>query len=332
MRCITGHRRGAALAAFLALCLLAAAAPRTSSLEVRRDERLFVIAPHPDDETLGAGGLIARVLGTGGTARVILVTAGDGYVQAVATETGRPRPDSAEFVAYGQRRIAEARCAVHALGGPRLQLLGFPDGGLTDLLSAHWLRRHPARSATTGADRPPYPEALHQGIEYDGADLRAELVQLMREGQPTIIALPDPLDRHPDHRAAALFTLLALQDWMSEGHRLPRLVAYLVHWPDWPPGWDDKNAPSSARRRRLDLPADLRERGLERVVLALDDRQIESKFAALTCYKTQQHMMGPVLSAFVRRTEPFTLLTEAVVQDADEEVARQLGAPPPDTR
>ena len=55
-------------------------------------ERLLVIAPHPDDETLGAGGLIQRVLERGGTVRVVLVTAGDGYVEAVVHETGLPRP------------------------------------------------------------------------------------------------------------------------------------------------------------------------------------------------------------------------------------------------
>ena len=40
------------------------------SVSVERGERLLVIAPHPDDETLGAGGLIQRVLSAHGTVRV----------------------------------------------------------------------------------------------------------------------------------------------------------------------------------------------------------------------------------------------------------------------
>jgi len=102
------------------------------SVSVERGERLLVIAPHPDDETLGAGGLIQRVLSAHGTVRVVLVTAGDGYVEAVRYETGRLRPRAPVYVAYGERRLREARAAGRKLGGDRVRLglLGFPDGGL----------------------------------------------------------------------------------------------------------------------------------------------------------------------------------------------------------
>lgn len=69
-------------------------------------ERLLVVAPHPDDETLAAGGLIQRVLMRGGAVRVVLVTAGDGYIEAVSHETGRPRPRPAEYLgAYAKRAL-----------------------------------------------------------------------------------------------------------------------------------------------------------------------------------------------------------------------------------
>jgi hypothetical protein len=41
--------------------------------------RLLVVAPHPDDETLGAGGLIQRVRHAGGAVKVVFMTNGDGY-------------------------------------------------------------------------------------------------------------------------------------------------------------------------------------------------------------------------------------------------------------
>src|SRR5262245_30545649 len=182
---------GAALVAAISLVFVAASPPAPAYLEVHKDERLFVIAPHPDDATLGAGGLIQQVLGRGGTARDVLVTAGDGYVAAVAHEVGARRPCPAEYVAYGEQRIREARAALREFGGPaRLQLLGFPDGGIERLLHAHWQRTHPERSPTTGAEHPPYRTALHPSVAYDGADFEAELVQLLREGQPTLVALP----------------------------------------------------------------------------------------------------------------------------------------------
>ncbi len=40
-------------------------------------QRLLVVAPHPDDETAGAGGLIARVKDAGGKAWVMVLSTGD---------------------------------------------------------------------------------------------------------------------------------------------------------------------------------------------------------------------------------------------------------------
>jgi len=285
-------------------------------LDVGTSERLLVVAPHPDDETLAAGGLVQRVLARDGTARVVLVTAGDGYVEAVQAETGALRPRPEDFVAYGERRLGEARAAIRRLGGDRVRLgvLGFPDGGLDRLLRAHWWRTDTERSTTTGASRSPYRESLARNVAYDGDDLRRELLRLLRETQPTMVALPDPLDRHPDHRAAGLFTLMAIDDWTSEGAPMPRLLAYLVHWPNWPPGWNDNRAGDPARTHALELPADLPPRDATRVALVLSEREEKRKADALASYASQQEVMRGFLAAFVRRTEPFTLLTAAEVK------------------
>src|SRR5437763_13071541 len=45
--------------------------------------RLMLVAPHPDDDMLGAGGLMQRVLETGGTVRVVYLTDGDGDAEGV---------------------------------------------------------------------------------------------------------------------------------------------------------------------------------------------------------------------------------------------------------
>jgi LmbE family N-acetylglucosaminyl deacetylase len=292
---------------------------------VRAHERLLVVAPHPDDETLVAGGLAQRVLAHGGSVRVVLVTAGDGYVEAVIRATGLPRPRPAEYIAYGERRLKEARGALRDLGEGkiRLELLGFPDGGLEQLLHAYWSRGHPEPSPTTGARDPPYADAMEPDVAYDGADLRRELVHVLRETQPTIVVLPDPLDKHPDHRASGLFTLLALESWSRDGAPVPRLLAYIVHWPDWPPGW---NAPSppSASAARLDLPPSLPQRGTERTVLTLTETEVRVKEAALTRYASQHEATPWFLAAFVRRTEPFTVFTQRGVERVDRLIERHL--------
>jgi LmbE family N-acetylglucosaminyl deacetylase len=44
-----------------------------------RDQRVLVIAPHPDDETFGCGGLMAKVKGSGGQVYVMVGSVGDLY-------------------------------------------------------------------------------------------------------------------------------------------------------------------------------------------------------------------------------------------------------------
>ncbi len=294
-----------------------AAAAQPGALDVSTAERLVVVAPHPDDETLGAGGLIQRVIERGGTVRVVLVTAGDGYVEAVVHETGKPRPRPAEYVEYGERRLREARRALRELGGDAIRaehLLGFPDGGIEPLLNAHRRRTHPERSSTTGASQPPYPEAEHADVRYDGDDLLAALVRCFIDVRPTMIAFPDPIDKHPDHRATGSFTLFAVRTLTGTAERprtTPRLLAYLVHWPDWPPGWDASSPSTAATEGRLDLPLSVPSRGLDRVVLILTDKEVSAKRRALDQYASQQQVMPALLAAFVRRTEPFTVFTGA---------------------
>jgi LmbE family N-acetylglucosaminyl deacetylase len=318
---------GPTRAAVLVLGVLAAAACRRPLLVPRADvprlhvhagERLLVVAPHPDDETIGAGGLIERVLARGGLVRVVLVTAGDGYVEAVTHATGELTPRAPEYLAYGERRLGEARHATTLLAARaparlRLQALGFPDGGLLPLLHAHWSRHHPEQSSTTGATHPPYAEAVDRDAVYAGEDLEHALARLIGEVRPTIIALPDPLDRHPDHHAAGIFTLLALDDRRRRGAPLPdtRLLAYLVHWPSWPPGWDGSRPLPVAARAQLALPTDLPPHGVATLGLELTDGEVAGKRAALAAYASQQEVMPALLAAFVRADEPFVLLRPA---------------------
>jgi len=325
--------------ALLLVVLRAGADDAGPAFDVEANARLLVIAPHPDDETLGAGGLIERVRAKGGTVRVVLITAGDGFLEAVAHETGQPRPLPASFIAYGQHRLREARAALRVIDrDARFEVLGFPDGGLTELLQAHWWRSRPERSRFTGASDPPYDDtALEPDLPYDGDDLRAELERIMHHTRPTIVALPDPLDRHPDHRAAGLFTLLAIADWSAAHPTAPRpqLLAYLVHWPDWPPGWD-AHEPQARPDQRLELPPAAAHAGGLQVSLVLTDQEIAAKLAALEKYRTQMAIMAPFLTAFVRRTEPFTVLDFAEtgrVADAIERAVTPLPhrhpSPPP---
>lgn len=321
-----------ALAAWpvLVAAVLAALAPAPDAtaadagpLEIGTGERLLVIAPHPDDETIASAGLIQRVLARGGSARIVLVTAGDGYQDAVRRITPEIPPQPSEYVAYGEHRIGEAEASAATLGGERVdvEVLGFPDGGLKALLDEHWPEDKPERSLTTGAADPPYDEARAPALPYSGANLRGELTRILRETRPTMVCLPDPIDIHPDHSAAGAFTLLALVDWRSTGstraarRRDPRLVSYLVHWPNWPGGWTQGNPTlGDLGAQPIEIPNKLPERDATLATVTLDDAEVTGKRTALSRYASQLAISPGFLNAFVRRTELFFELAPPAVE------------------
>ena len=132
---------------------LVARGARSVADELLRQPTL-VIAPHPDDETLGCGGTIARKAELGVEVWVAFLTDG---------RHSHPVPDPAEL---GARRRREARDAMEQLGiDPRhLYFLEFIDGALESQLPAcaaaisDLLRRLPVRQVFTPYLRDPHPD------------------------------------------------------------------------------------------------------------------------------------------------------------------------------
>jgi LmbE family N-acetylglucosaminyl deacetylase len=80
-----------------------------------------IVAAHPDDEVLGAGGLIAALAASGARLRLVAVTDGEG------SHRGR-----ADRTTLARRRTAETAAALRALGAETADVvrLGLPDSGL----------------------------------------------------------------------------------------------------------------------------------------------------------------------------------------------------------
>lgn len=79
--------------------------------------RVLVLAPHPDDETIGCGGVLAMHARAGDPVHVVFLTAGTS-----GDPTGRE-----EKVAYAAKREREARAACAKLGVASVEFWGFPD-------------------------------------------------------------------------------------------------------------------------------------------------------------------------------------------------------------
>ncbi len=72
--------------ATLASGLALAEEPQSMEPLISHNTRLMIFSPHPDDESLGAGGLIQRVLQAGGRVKVVFLTNGDGFPEGVEKE------------------------------------------------------------------------------------------------------------------------------------------------------------------------------------------------------------------------------------------------------
>lgn len=270
---------------FLTWFLWASIAPCwAENLVVNGGERLLVVAPHPDDETLACGGLIQRVKALGGTVNVVYLTAGDGCISI--------NPMALLSTHYihrriGLRRMAEAVTAMERLDVARANLifLGYPDRGLMPLWQAHYGNKQEYRSRLTGADHVFYPGLDSWGNPYDRESLILSLTVVINSFRPTVIALPGREDVHPDHQAAHYFIKSALNHSIVN----PRMLDYIVHYP--------YNS-SQSRRSSPGYYAHY-------TTLWLIPAETECKKEAIQAYQSQFPAMNHLLNGFSRTEEIF---------------------------
>jgi LmbE family N-acetylglucosaminyl deacetylase len=275
------------LATFALTVLVAGGLPAIDSTT-----SLLVVSPHPDDETLCCAGAIRRVLDAGGRVSIVWMTSGDGSelsMLIVEKSVLKPRDKVRDLAT---KRMQEARSATALLGVGRAQqfFLGYPDGGLTQLLTDH--RWTPWKARFTGETQVPYSDALFPGHPYTGQSLERDFSAVLDRVQPTLILAPSPKDSHPDHAATGLVTINAL----TRRGELPRARYWIVH---------DREGWPSPRGYVPGIPLNAPQ-GIALAPFALTDAEVASKLQAVNAYHTQMQFMAPFLLAFVRTTELYS--------------------------
>jgi LmbE family N-acetylglucosaminyl deacetylase len=134
--------------------------------------KLMAILAHPDDESLGFGGILAKCAAE--HIETVLVTATLGERGWIGDEREYPG-----VAALGQLRAAELRAAAHILGIGSVNLLGYLDGDLD---------------------------------QADPAEVVAKIVTQLRRIRPHVVVTfgPDGCYGHPDHIAISQFTTAAI--------------------------------------------------------------------------------------------------------------------------
>lgn len=303
--------RWLAAVAFLLAPLAAPGQP--ALLQPQAHDRVLVVAPHPDDETLCCAGILQRARAAGAQVGIIWMTAGDGARFNAVLARITPRSTSGQMVRLGKRRIREATAAAGVLGVPdeAIWMLGYPDRGLARLLDPH--SEEPFRSRYTRRQQIPYSRALSSDATITAARLHADLVQVIDGFQPTLVFAPAPQDVHPDHHATAVLVRQALAAAGSPA----RLASYIIHAGEhWP-------APRGLRPH-LPLRAATAVAGQDWLSFELTAEEQQRKVQALRQHRSQMRRMPRFLNAFVRRNELFTL--EVQVADLHEELQAGAGA------
>ena len=293
----------------------------TQDLQVPVGARLIVFSPHPDDESLAAAGLIQRVLENEGKVLVVFMTNGDGYVEGVRRSLGRDDLTPADFIRYGVKRRGEAVGAISALGlqAEDGMFLGFPDQGINHLWEYYWSRRKPFTSPYTGLDHAHYKAGVDHWVRYDGVDLDKQIRRTIKNFSPTMVALPDPRDKHPDHAATGIFALDALRRLALKGKIAideMQVLTYLVHYPGYPDGGRPPKivpAADSTENAFSDLLSDTRWVGL-----TLTDGELLRKKHALNAYQTQRQVLGYFMKDFALPGELFGHLDSSRVIEVPE--------------
>ena len=251
---------------------------------------LFVHA-HPDDESMGTGGTIARLVAEG--ARVDLVTCTDGAEGEIHDPTLDPdeaRPRLAQI------RAAELACSVDALGSGAIHhhLLGYRDSGMI------------------GTDANAHPDSFWQA-DLDEATRR--LLEIVREARPSVIVTYDENGNygHPDHINAARIARQAYQASQGEAWRVDRFyeIAFVrERWLElmttmkergialpWnfdeeaPPPADEVDATESAEGDAVEFG-----RSDAEVTTRVDvSDYLDAKRRSMDCHKTQRQDLGWLL-------------------------------------
>lgn len=133
---------------------------------------ILSVLAHPDDESFGMGGTLAKYAASGVDVHLICATRG---------EAGEVDPEYLEgFSSIADLRVHELNCAVNELGIEPVRMLEYRDSGMT------------------GSADNQHPQAL---INASLDQVAGEIADTIREIKPQVVLTFDPIGgyRHPDH-------------------------------------------------------------------------------------------------------------------------------------
>ncbi|MDD5347072.1 MAG: PIG-L family deacetylase [Candidatus Omnitrophica bacterium] len=262
------------------------------------DDRVLIMAPHPDDETMGTGGVIQRALKSGARVRVVCYTNGDHNEFSFIVYEKRLTFRTGEFLHMGEVRRHETIAAMASVGVPAQDVvfLGYPDFGTLAILLKHWQDTKPYWSLMTRISYVEYPEALSPGAPYEGESILHDIEAVIEDFRPTKIFVSHPADTNRDHQSLYLFTRIALWD-LDAKIAQPKVYPFLIHVVGWP----------KPRGHHADLALDppLKIAGVSWEKVSLSKEEAGRKHDLIDYYPSQIEYNPPYLYTYARSNELF---------------------------
>jgi len=287
--------------------------PERPELTLKDDDRILVLAPHPDDEALATGGLVQQALAKGLPVKVVFLTNGDNNEFAFLFFSKAFTLDASSAVYAGQVRSFEALRAGRELGLENADetFLGYPDFGTLEIWQNRWGDAEAFRSMFSEQNQVPYWFARTSDAAYKGESILKDLGEVVANFKPTKVFVSHPADTNPDHVAYDLFLRTVL--WDLEDKVKPEVYNYLTHYGEWPqPRGLLYDAPHEP-------PAQFDEAD-RWVTLPLEPEQAKQKLEALKRHKTQFGASKVYLESYMRANELFDRIKDIPLAPGGEGV------------
>ncbi|MDD5115596.1 MAG: PIG-L family deacetylase [Candidatus Omnitrophica bacterium] len=264
------------------------------------EDRVLILAPHPDDEAIACAGVIQQALEAGARVKIVYLTNGDHNELAFIVYEKRITMRQGEFVHMGKVRQQESIKAMEFLGLPEnnLVFLGYPDYGTFNIFSRYWQTDKPFRDRLTRISSVPYKNNPSYGAPYCGESILNDLTRQILDYKPNKIFVSHPADVNVDHKSFYLFLQVALSD--LEGKILPpKVYPYLVHCVGWPkPRHYHPELELYPPHKFIGSKIDW-----SRFDLGFDE--LDKKYQTILFYKSQTQSSAFYLLAFARENELF---------------------------
>jgi LmbE family N-acetylglucosaminyl deacetylase len=269
--------------------------------KISKEDKILILAPHPDDEVIGCAGLIQKASKAGSKVKVVYFTDGEHNQLSFLFYEKRVVFKQKDFIHIAKERKKEALSVVEFLGLKKKDIffLGYPDLSTFLLLSKYWDKNKPFKDIFTSTSKTSQ-SSFSPNSDYLGQNIIRDLKKIILEFKPDKIFLSHPGDTNSDH--FSLYAFMQVSLWDLQGRiEQPRLYSYLVHYRGWPKqkGYD----PSLG----FDPPEDLKEVKGQWYKLDLDADEIVKKYNAINKYKSQISYSKRFLDSFARKNELFFL-------------------------